>query len=255
MQDSKITIICPTLGTGEHIHEMLLCQTYKGDIEFIYVNNVGFCDAMNLALEKATSEIVVRIDDDVELPPRWLEYLVKPFEDLTVVGVTGPTFIPSDHRKNRPSIDYFNKGPSWLGNWLMKGWKHPASILSCGSVSYGSNFGEFIENKEYKIDYLESTNCAMRMEFVRKVGGYDEKFGDHGEEDLHYKLKKYGRLVYAPRAYLYHMIEPREARTRYKGLAINLLRFTWRYRPWGLLSLRLWIYWLYLWRVEWLNKC
>lgn len=227
----SIVILTSKLDHGWLV-DQLLDQTYR-DFEILFATEKGIVEAMNNALDRAQGEILVRIDDDVDLPKSWLEELIKPFADPKIGGVTGPTFIPQYLRGNRDSIIAADN-PSPLLKWLFDGEPYaPAKIFKCGSVSYGSNFIEKLERLDrYEIDHLEGTNWAMRTELIREVGGFDEAFDGVAEwfdTDVVYKVKKMGyRLFYNPRAYLWHMVgkgEHFDERFEGFGRIKNWLRF------------------------------
>lgn len=217
----------------------LAAQTYK-DFELIFATEKGIVSAMNKALTKAKGDIFVRIDDDVSLPPKWLEELVKPFQDPWVAGVTGPTFVPKERRQNRDSIRWA-ENPKGILKWLYDGGKFkPAGIYKCGNVSYDSNYEERFTAKgmcrpdliSYLPDHLEGTNWAMRTDLIWKVGGFDPKFDGVAEwfdTDVEFKIKKLGfQLRYNPKAYLYHLLEKGEHfNDRFEGFGRikNWLRF------------------------------
>lgn len=190
-------------------------QTYK-NFEVIFATEKGIVRAMNKALERANGEIFVRIDDDVSLPPQWLEELVQPFNNFNVAGVTGPTFVPKERRQFRDSIRWA-ENPNWFLRWLYDNGKFaPGAIRDCGCVSYDSNFEERFSGKKnlFRPDYLEGTNWAMRTELIRGVGGFDPKYDGVAEwfdTDVVFKIKKLGyELRYNPKAYLYHLLEQGE---------------------------------------------
>jgi GT2 family glycosyltransferase len=185
-------------------------QTYR-NFEIIYADKPGIVFAMNDALRRAKGKIFVRIDDDVELPQFWLKELARPFRDPKVGGVTGPTFVPANRRKNRDSLTFAYK-PNWFLNWLFDGDQYaPAKIYRCGSVSYGSNFMDKMTKWYYEIDHLEATNWAMRTDLIRQVGGFDPAFDgvcEWYDDDVVFKVKKLGyKLVYRRKAYMWHMVE------------------------------------------------
>ena len=202
-------------------------QTYQ-DFEIIVATEPGIVTAMNCALARAKGEIFVRIDDDVELPPTWLEELVKPFSDPMVAGVTGPTFVHRSQRENRDSIGFIDRHWSnWFLRWLFDfDVFAPAKIYKCGSVSYGSNFiNRMLMWRDYKIDHLEGTNWAMRTDLIRKVGGFDPVFEGVAEwfdTDVEQKILKLGgyKLAYNPKAYLWHLLTKGEHyNERFDGLS------------------------------------
>ena len=51
-------------------------------------------DACNVAIEETESEIVIFTDDDVIVPEKWVERLVRWFDRAEVSGVGGPNFAP-----------------------------------------------------------------------------------------------------------------------------------------------------------------
>jgi len=215
---------------SESLIHQLANQTHQ-DFEILLATEKGIVNAMNKALERAKGDIFVRIDDDVELPPRWLEQLVKPFSDPEVAGVTGPTFIAKERRKYRDSIR-IAENPNWFLNWLFDCEPYAtAKIYKCGSVSYGSNFAEKM-TPSTEADHLEGTNWAMRTDLIRKVGGFDPSFDgvcEWYDTDVEKKIKKLGyKLVYRRRAYLWHNVEIGEHYSeRFEGWSRlkNWLRF------------------------------
>lgn len=254
-----ISIVCLTINDPKMVKRCLSRQTYK-DFELIIASEKGIVNAMNLALDRAKGEIFVRIDDDVHIPRKWLQRLVEPFSDPFVGGVTGPTFIAQKLRKNRDSIR-FAENPGKFLRWLYDNNEFkPASIRECGCVSYDSNYRErFFDElewfKDYEPDHLEGTNWAMRTDLIRKVGGFDPKFDGVAEwfdDDAVFKIKKLGyKLVYNPKAYLFHKIEPSNAtfHERFDGFGRikNFLRFHWRHCRWRFLKLRFYAYLLVWW--------
>ena len=230
--------------------EDLKKQTFQ-DFEVIIAREEGIVNAMNKALEKAKGEILVRIDDDVELPPQWLEELIKPFNQYFFAGVTGPTFVPKERRKNRDSIRW-SENPKGLLKWLYdNGEFKPAGIRQCGCVSYDSNYEErfTLGQAGFSPDHLEGTNWAMRTDLIREVGGFDPKFDGVAEwfdTDVEFKIKKLGYgLCYARRAHLYHLLEKGEHYSdRFEGFGRikNFLRFHWRHARWRFLNFKFYVY-------------
>lgn len=211
-------VICTTKKSSElkELQRQLDRQTFR-DFEILIASEKGIVNAMNCALGRAQGDIFIRIDDDVEIPERWLEELLKPFSDTRVGGVTGPTFVPRERRTFRDSIRLWQK-PSRFLKFLTDGAHfRPGGIYRCGSVSYDSNYRErFTDERRplsglYKPDHLEGTNWAMRTKLIRKVGGFDPKFDGVAEwfdTDAEQKIMKLGyTLEYNPDAWLWHLLE------------------------------------------------
>jgi GT2 family glycosyltransferase len=230
-----VSVIILTMGEPKRVLDCLKAQTYQ-NFEVIIASEKGIVNAMNKALERAKGEIFVRIDDDVEMPSRWLERLIEPFRDPIVGGVTGPTYVPIGRRENRDSIRIANN-PNWFLRWMFDNRSFaPAAIYKCGSVSYDSNYMEKFMNQEtgytFEADHLEGTNWAMRTHLIRLVGGFDMAFDGVAEwfdTDVEQKIKKLGnKLRYNPSAYLYHLLEKSEnfyERQEIFGRIENWLRF------------------------------
>ncbi len=227
-----VSVVILTARPTVKLADQLQKQTYR-DYEVIYATERDIVNAMNIALNKAKGDIFIRIDDDVELSSTWLEEIVKSFKDPQVAGVTGPTFVLYHLRKNRDSIRYASN-PNWFLRWMFdKDPFAPAKIYKCGSVSYGSNFiDKMNREKHYEIDHLEGTNWAMRTDLIKRVGGFDPKFGGVAEwydTDVEFKIKNLGyKLVYNLNAVVWHMLHKgKNFEKRYNGLGRmkNWLRF------------------------------
>ena len=212
MENPYVSLVILSLDPPDKLFVDLANQSFQ-DFEIIIAREKGIPTAMNNALDRAKGTIYVRIDDDVSLPPMWLERLIEPFSDPLIAGVTGPTFVPKELRGNRDSIRWA-ENPKGLLKWLYDdGEFKPAGIRKCGCVSYDSNYEERFGPwpfDGYEPDHLEGTNWAMRTELIRQVGGFDPKFDGVSEwidDDVVFKVKKLGySLAYNPNAFLYHLL-------------------------------------------------
>lgn len=214
-----VSIVILTMEEPKKVLECLKKQTYH-NFEVIIASDKGIVKAMNNALSKAKGEIFVRIDDDVEIPPTWLQELIAPFKNPYIAGTTGPTFVPKERRVFRDSIR-IAENPNWFLRWMFDNRTFaPAAIYNCGSVSYDSNYIERFDPKilsgdrlwwTMQADHLEGTNWAMRTQLIKDVGGFDESFDgvcEWFDTDVEQKIIKLGYgLIYNPKAYLYHMLE------------------------------------------------
>lgn len=252
MQNPYATVVICTMSEPTKVMEGLRNQTFR-DFEIIIASDEGIVKAMNHALQHAKGDIFIRIDDDVELPPEWLEELLKPFDQPLVVGVTGPTFVPKDRRENRDSIRAF-ENPNWFLKWLCDfQTDFPAKIHRCGLVSYASNYQEKISPRSgvFEVDHLEGTNWAMRTWLIRWVGGFDPAFDGVAEwydTDVEQKILKLGyQLRYNVKAHLFHLLEKGghyNQRFDVFGRIDNWLRFHCRHSKFSykkLIVLLMWI--------------
>lgn len=256
MANPLVTVCILSMNPPQRVLDELAAQTYK-NFEILIAKEKGIVYAMNEAVKRAKGEIFVRCDDDVALPKKWLEELIKPFGDTNIAGATGPTFIPKDRRKNRDSIRFW-ENPHWFLKWLTDGCKfNPSGIYRCGSVTYDSNYQErfdspfhaYVFDYNFKPDRLEGTNWAMRTELIRKVGGFDDAFDgvcEWYDNDVEAKIKKLGyKLAYNPKAYMYHLLEKGgHFNDRFEGWGRikNFLRFHWRHGRWRFLNLKFYLF-------------
>ena len=160
------------------------------------ISNRGFPYARNLALNNASGEIILFIDDDCAISGQWLECLLKAFEDPSVVGCQGGVSVPE------------------LSNAI--GWAESMLGFPGGGIRRILQArGQLQETKE-----ISTLNCAYRKWVFDKVGAFDERL-THGGEDYLFAKKacEQGRCVFVPNAMVFH--HPR-------GSLANI--FYWFYR-------------------------
>jgi GT2 family glycosyltransferase len=145
------------------------------------VKNRGIPYARNLALKYAHGEIVVFIDDDCAVSDGWLDSLLDPFRDDSVIGVQGGVMIPE------------NSNPiAWS-----------ESIL--GFPGGGITRVEQAKGKNQITREISTLNCAYRQWVFEKVGGFEESL-ILGSEDflLARKACVYGQCLFVPAAFVCH---------------------------------------------------
>lgn len=145
------------------------------------VSNRGIPYSRNLALSHATGDLIVFLDDDCIISDGWLDKLLEPFKDESVVGVQGGVTVPQ-------STNAIGWAESILG--------FPGGGIKRLSEANGENQ----ETKE-----ISTLNCAYRKCVIKKIGGFDENL-KLGAED--YLLAKHacshGRCLFVPKAIISH---------------------------------------------------
>jgi len=145
------------------------------------IANLGFPYARNLALKNASGDIVVFVDDDCHIHDGWLDNLLEPFADDSVVGVQGGVTVPSD-----------SNAIGWAESIL--------GFPGGGTRRVVQAEGEIQETRE-----ISTLNCAYRKWVIDEIGGFDEHL-ILGRED--YLLAKqacaYGRCLFVPKAMVEH---------------------------------------------------
>jgi GT2 family glycosyltransferase len=145
------------------------------------IANRGIPFARNLALQNATGELLVFLDDDCMITEGWLDRLLEPFADDSVIGVQGGVTVP--------------KSTNALG-WV-------ESILGFP----GGGIRRVIEAKGEIQDTREisTLNCAYRASVVERIGGFEKELKLTGEDYILAKRAcRFGRCLFVPEAIVYH---------------------------------------------------
>lgn len=204
------SVIIPTLGRRDSLHdclESLWNQTYQ-DFEIIQVREEGeLARLRNEGAKRSRGEYLIFIDDDVVCDPGWLQAIMHVFENrMDVAGVSGPSIIPSEFKRNR---DLFKYGPiKWLydlvfleGRAYLPGHFTKAGAWTTGACDASCDY-------EGEIEFLEACNSAYRREAFEIMGGFDEAYrgvGDWSEPDLSFRLRRAGyKLWFSRNARLEH---------------------------------------------------
>ena len=148
--------------------------------------NFGFCGGYNRALQQVEEDLVVILNSDVEVTPRWLDPMVRLFDQNPSLGAVQPKILSYHHRKK---FEYAGAGGGfvdWLGYPFCRGRVH-----------------EWIEEDVGQYDdvrpvFWASGACFMvKRDLFIQFGGFDEDFFAHMEEiDFCWRLNRGGYSVY-----------------------------------------------------------
>jgi glycosyltransferase involved in cell wall biosynthesis len=165
-------------------------------IRGIAAQGVGVVGSMNSCLAEARGDLIGFMDDDVELPPFWLERMICHLKNHPeVLGVGGRDFL-QDHPAMRRS---------------------ESRTMDVGRVYW---FGRITGNHyrgggvPRRVDLLRGSNCLYRGAFLRSVG-FDQSLRGQGAQ-VHWELalalqaRNRGKcLFYDPEAEVLHHVAPR----------------------------------------------
>lgn len=147
--------------------------------------NRGFAGGCNDAAAAARHDIIVFLNNDTLLAPRWADPLVAALED-PAVGAAGP-------RSNFVSGPQVVEGTSYSDTSGMRRFARDWAQAHRGSMSDTSRLVGFC--------------LAVRRSAFERVGGFDEGYGIGGyeDDDLCQRLTKAGyRLVIAHQSFVHH---------------------------------------------------
>lgn len=145
------------------------------------VKNLGFAHARNLSLAQATGDIVVFVDDDCQIKEGWLDNLLRPFADATVVGAQGGVVVP--------------EGTNAVG------WAESLLGFPGGGVRRVIESGGVVQ----ETTEVSTLNSAYRRDVVQAVGGFSHRLKWGGEDYLLAKKAcEHGRCLFVPDALVAH---------------------------------------------------
>ncbi|WP_197050736.1 glycosyltransferase family 2 protein [Deinococcus sp. YIM 77859] len=166
-------------------------------VRLIEERRQGLAYARNAGFLASRGEIVATTDDDVIVPPDWIERLAAPFARADVLAVTGNVLpLTLDTPAQRFFEQYGGLGRGFLRREVDGAWFRAFRRRAVPTWELGA-----------------TANSAFRASIFRdpEIGLMDEALGPGmpsgvGEDTyLYYKvLKAGGTLVYEPAAYLWH---------------------------------------------------
>lgn len=162
----------------------------------------GLSGARNTGIEIATAEIVVFLDDDAHAEPDWLQAMLAPYQDETVIGVGGK--ILPDWEASAP--------PYWL----------PEEFLWVVGCSYRG-----LPEENAQVRNPIGANMSFRRAAFEAAGRFDSSVGRNNlrsrplgceETELSIRIlaaSPKSHVVYEPGAVVHHYVDNSRATWRY----------------------------------------
>jgi len=182
--------------------------------------------AMNDGLGNVSTDLFIRIDDDVITDKGWFNHIINPFSDQKVGAVTGPTLVDPRRLKERDIFSFLKpieKNPllnKIIIEYLYENRLYNVStFLKSGVFTLGSNFKNHLPKKSKIVNNLEACNFALRTQLLKGLGGFDQLFsrglGEYHEADIAFKIQEAGyQIMFHPQAIIHHNIKRGSSKTR-----------------------------------------
>jgi O-antigen biosynthesis protein len=189
------------INAGRHDFEIIIADdkstdetpiAFQGNINRVrYIRNkknLGFLNNCNAAAEDAKGRFLVFLNNDTIVLPGWLDELIKPLEENSLIGLTGSKLIYPDGRLQEAGGIIFADAGGWNYGRLDNPEKPQFNYLR-------------------DADYCSGASIAISYELWKKLGGFDTRFSPayYEDTDLAFKVRASGkRVVYQPLSELVH---------------------------------------------------
>lgn len=160
-------------GSMDHVAEVV--RTYD-NVRFVRQDNAGPAAARNRGVHEAKGEIILFIDDDCVASPDWIEKMLAPFQDPSVMGVKG---------------SYVTEQRELIAQFVQ--------------LEYEEKYDKMARAEQ--VNLVDTYSGAFRSKTFQEMGGFDENFRTASVEDrdFSFRLAQAGhRLIFTPEAKVRH---------------------------------------------------
>jgi GT2 family glycosyltransferase len=173
-------------------------QQEFADPQVVFIRNpknVGFAGGMNIGFARALAlgaDMVFSVNNDTEIDPLCLGFLVEALESDSHAGVSGPAIM-------------YHKNPTRI--WQAGG--HFSRLRGGVVVPLKGRDIRELGGESTRVEFLSGCAVLIRKSVLETVGFFDTSYFFYSE-DLDYDLRvlKAGKtLVFVPKARLWHKIE------------------------------------------------
>jgi GT2 family glycosyltransferase len=150
----------------------------------------GKCRIQNEAIRQAHGDIIICLDDDLSVAPDYLDEVARFFGEHPEFAAMKGRILPAED----PAVKVGAEASVWLD----------LPIVDHGELAF-------------EVRGVLGANMAFRASALERVGLFDERLGPgaagHEEEtEMSARLRRAGlRIGYAPRAIVYHEVDPARA--------------------------------------------
>jgi len=167
---------------------------FPAPLRCLFEQTQGKAHALRTGIEASTADVIVFTDDDVRVPPDWLEQAVRPLIERSDIDYTGGPVLPA----------WETAPPGWINGNPGVLWG-PIALLDYGPEG-------FILEERGRI--AMGVNMAVRRELIDRVGGFHlglERTGEslmgQGQAEFFFRTRRAGaRGAYVPGMWLRHHV-------------------------------------------------
>jgi len=179
------------IPTREALHQAKQLCAGLTALSAAWVSEPGHIPPVRKGLERASGEIIAFVDDDVTVTPHWLDYLVAPLDDPSVGVVGGRVVVPAAQPVRL-------KGKPGCLSWYGRHWGNVTSVEGDSPLEVG---GVMECNWAWRCNVLGS----LRFDAITN---FDDA-SMYGLDLCLQAKRRHFRIVYEPRAIVYHHVAPR----------------------------------------------
>ena len=167
-------------------------------------HNRGLGVGRNSGITAARGEIIAFTDDDCLPDSNWLESLILPYSDATVMATGGKTVAVSS---DTPTERYMD----------LSGYGNPAPLGISGGPALSSRFATYIRQMvtplhtlvkdQQDLQEIFTLNASCRTAMLREIGGFDVRLRAAEDSDVSVRLNAkfpLHHIVFASQAHVAH---------------------------------------------------
>lgn len=167
---------------------------FPAPLRWLFEGTQGKAHALRTGIEGSTADVILFTDDDVDVPPGWLEQSVRPLMERSDIDYTGGPVLPA----------WECEPPGWINGNPGVLWG-PIALLDYGQEG-------FILEDRGRI--AMGVNMAVRRRLIDRVGGFHtglERKGQslmgQGQAEFFFRTRRVGaRGAYVPEMALRHHV-------------------------------------------------
>ena len=223
-KEEAVSVVIPTLRRPEHLARCLASlahQTRKATeilvgiradddsnsevlkkfrdqlpVRSVEAKGVGVIGSMDSCLREASGDYIALLDDDIELPPNWIERMMGHIRASSDVLAAGARDLLHDHPEMRRLEPVTNDVGRFY--WF-------------GRITGNHHRGG---GKARKVDILRGSNFMLRGDFLRKAGFESELRGKGAQVNWELALalqarQRGAKFIYDPEIAIIHHVAPR----------------------------------------------